>query len=562
MAEPVDITAKGGTPDLQAEPMLINIGPSHPATHATLRFQATLDGETILDLVPEFGYLHRGFEKESEAATWTQVIPYTDRLNYVSPLMNNVGYAMAVEKLCGIEITERCKYVRVIISELSRIIDHMVCIGTNMVDLGALTNFWYFWKPREEVYFLIEELCGQRLTTSYTRIGGAMADLPEGWTDRLLAVCRGVIPECIADVNALLTKNRIFIERTMGVGPITAKDAIALGFTGPCLRAAGVPLDLRKDEPYLVYDRFDFDIPIGEAGDTCDRYMVRMEEMRQSLRIIEQAVATASRRPHQHRRPPVHPSGEGAGVREHRGADEPLQVHHGGGQGPGRRGLLGDRGGQRRARVLHREQGRGRAVQDQGPAAVLPAVPGDPAPREGADDRGSHRRSGERQHHRGGAGPVSVAFSETGRAEFERLLTRYPDRKAVILPALHLAQKEFGYVSDEAIVYIAGLVGTSPAEIEGVATFYTMYNRKPVGKYHVQICRNISCSLLGAEHLIEHVSKKLGVRPGETTPDGKFTLAKVECLGSCGTAPVMQVNDEYHENLTVESIDRILDQLP
>ncbi len=157
---------------------------------------------------------------------------------------------------------------------------------------------------------------------------------------------------------------------------------------------------------------------------------------------------------------------------------------------------------------------------------------------------------------------MSVAFSETGRAEFERLLTRYPDRKAVILPALHLAQKEFGYVSDEAIVYSAELVGTSPAEIEGVATFYTMYNRKPVGKYHVQICRNISCSLLGAEHLIEHVSKKLGVRPGETTPDGKFTLAKVECLGSCGTAPVMQVNDEYHENLTVESIDRILDQLP
>ena len=157
---------------------------------------------------------------------------------------------------------------------------------------------------------------------------------------------------------------------------------------------------------------------------------------------------------------------------------------------------------------------------------------------------------------------MSVAFSETGRAEFERLRTRYPDRKAAILPALYLAQKEFGYVSDEAIVYIAGLVGTSSAEIEGVATFYTMYNRAPVGKYHVQICRNISCSLLGAEHLIEHVSQKLGVRPGETTPDGKFTLAKAECLGSCGTAPVMQVNDEYHENLTVESIDRILDQLP
>jgi NADH-quinone oxidoreductase E subunit len=156
---------------------------------------------------------------------------------------------------------------------------------------------------------------------------------------------------------------------------------------------------------------------------------------------------------------------------------------------------------------------------------------------------------------------VSIVFSETTRAEFERLLTRYPDGKAVILPALHLAQKEFGYVSDEAIVYIAGLVGTSPAEIEGVATFYTMYNRKPVGKYHVQVCRNISCSLLGAEHLIEHVSGKLGVLPGGTTPDGKFTLSVAECLGSCGTAPVMQVNDDYYENLTPASIDAILDKL-
>jgi NADH-quinone oxidoreductase subunit E len=157
---------------------------------------------------------------------------------------------------------------------------------------------------------------------------------------------------------------------------------------------------------------------------------------------------------------------------------------------------------------------------------------------------------------------VSVAFSEAGRAEFEALLTRYPEREAVILPALHLAQREFGHVSDAAIVYIAGLLGTSPAVIEGVATFYTMYNRKPVGKYHVQICRNLSCSLMGAEGLIGHLTKKLGIRPGETTGDGKFTLSEVECLGSCGTAPVMQVNDDYHENLTESTIDAILDALP
>ena len=291
MAEIEAYQRESGELDLQAEPMILNIGPSHPATHATLRLIAELDGETILKLTPEFGYLHRCFEKESENATWTQVIPYTDRLNYVSSLMNNVGYAMAVEKLCGIEITERCRYIRVLICELSRIIDHMVCIGTNMVDIGALTNFWYFWKPREEVYrHLIEPLTGIRLTTAYTRIGGLMWDLPDGWVEKCRDICRNVIVPAIADVNALLTKNRIFIERTMGVGAITPKEAIARGFTGPCLRAAGVPLDLRKDETYLVYDRFDFDVPIGEEGDTCDRYMVRMEEMRQSLRIIDQAL--------------------------------------------------------------------------------------------------------------------------------------------------------------------------------------------------------------------------------------------------------------------------------
>jgi len=291
MAEIEAYQREAGELDMQAEPMILNIGPSHPATHATLRLIAELDGETILKLTPEFGYLHRCFEKESENATWTQVIPYTDRLNYVSSLMNNVGYAMAVEKLCGIEITERCRYIRVLICELSRIIDHMVCIGTNMVDIGALTNFWYFWKPREEVYrHLIEPLTGIRLTTAYTRIGGLMWDLPDGWVEKCRDICRDVIVPAIADVNALLTKNRIFIERTMGVGAITPKEAIARGFTGPCLRAAGVPLDLRKDETYLVYDRFDFDVPIGEKGDTCDRYMVRMEEMRQSLRIIDQAL--------------------------------------------------------------------------------------------------------------------------------------------------------------------------------------------------------------------------------------------------------------------------------
>jgi len=273
----------------ETEKVTLNIGPTHPATHGTLRIIAELDGETIVGMDNQIGFLHRCFEKQVENSTWSQVLPYTDRLNYVSPLMNNVGYVLAVEKLLGIEVPERTKYIRVIISELSRVIDHLVCVGTNLVDLGALTNFWYFWKPREEAYNLIEELTGTRLTTAYTRIGGLAADLPEGWVDKARSLIRTSIPKAIKDVDGLITKNRIFLDRTVGIGAISAEDAMEFGFTGPCLRAAGVPYDIRKDQPYLVYDRFHFDIPVGESGDTYDRYLVRMEEMRQSLAILEQA---------------------------------------------------------------------------------------------------------------------------------------------------------------------------------------------------------------------------------------------------------------------------------
>ncbi len=275
--------------ELATDRVMLNMGPIHPATHGTLRVIVELDGETIVSCDNQMGYLHRCFEKQSENATWTQVLPYTDRLNYVSPLMNNVGYVMAVEKLLGIEVPERAQYIRVIISEFSRIIDHLVCIGANLVDLGALTNFWYFWRPREEVYDLIEELTGTRMTTAYTRIGGLKDDLPEGWVEKAKKVMRESIPAGLRDVDALITKNRIFLERAVGVGAMTAEQAMDYGLTGPCLRACGVPYDLRKDQSYLVYDRFTFDIPVGENGDTYDRYIVRMEEMWQSLRILEQA---------------------------------------------------------------------------------------------------------------------------------------------------------------------------------------------------------------------------------------------------------------------------------
>jgi NADH-quinone oxidoreductase subunit C/D len=251
--------------------------------------RVALDGEVITKARVEIGYLHRCFEKMAETHPWQQVIPYTDRLNYCSSFMNNVGYCMAVEKLLGIEAPERAQRVRLILSELSRVMDHLVCIGAALVDSGALTNFWYMFRGREEIYDLLESCCGARLTVSYCRIGGLADDIPATFADHTKALLKS-IPRYIRDVDGLITKNRIFIDRTKYVGAVTPEEAIEWGWTGPCLRACGVSYDVRKVFPYLGYDRYEFDIPLGQNGDSYDRYHVRMLEMRQSMRIIEQAV--------------------------------------------------------------------------------------------------------------------------------------------------------------------------------------------------------------------------------------------------------------------------------
>lgn len=276
--------------DVLHQKLMLNFGPSHPTMHGTLRVMLELDGEVIVGAEPEIGYLHRCFEKESEDHTYTQVVPYTDRLNYLSPLMNNVGYAMAVEKLIDLPVPRRAQYIRVIICELQRIMDHLVCVGTNLVDLGALTNFWYFFNVREMMYVWVEALTGARLTNTYTRIGGVARDLPEGFVEGVRG-CLKDLHMAVKDVLGLLAKNRIFLERTRGVGMITKADAIAYAFTGPCLRATGEPYDVRKAHPYSCYDEFDFDIPIGTVGDSYDRIMIRFEEIKQSVRVIEQALA-------------------------------------------------------------------------------------------------------------------------------------------------------------------------------------------------------------------------------------------------------------------------------
>lgn len=272
------------------EPYLrLNLGPSHPATHGTLRILVNLEGEIIREMKLEIGYLHRCFEKMAETHTWNQVIPFTDRLNYCSAMMNNVGYVKAVEELLGIEIPKRNQRIRLILCELSRIADHLVCIGTNAVDVGALTCFWYFFRERENIYDIFEAACGARLTTSYTRVGGLYKDIPEGWLDWVKKFIKN-LPKTLDDVDGLLTANRIWIDRTKGVAPISKERALEYGFTGPCLRATGIPYDLRKVHPYYDYDKFQWNVVTETAGDTYARYLVRMGEMRESIKILEQAL--------------------------------------------------------------------------------------------------------------------------------------------------------------------------------------------------------------------------------------------------------------------------------
>ncbi len=274
---------------IKEEVMYLNLGPSHPAMHGIVRIMVALRGESIIASDVEIGYMHRCFEKEAETHSYTGVIPYTDRLNYVSPLINNVGYAMAVEKLFEVETPERCQYVRVIMSEISRLTDHLTCVGAFAMELGAFTVFLYLMKSREYLYDLIEDVTGARLTTSYTRIGGLKGDLSPDFREKCREAFRKV-REDLVECDKLLSRNRIFFDRMRGIGVITPEDAVSFGFTGPCLRATGISYDVRKAAPYLVYDRFDFEVPVGSDGDCYDRYQVRMVEMEQSMRIVEQAL--------------------------------------------------------------------------------------------------------------------------------------------------------------------------------------------------------------------------------------------------------------------------------
>jgi NADH-quinone oxidoreductase subunit D len=288
--ESLDRELEEGELELPAEPMHLNMGPSHPAMHGTVRIVLELSGEIVTKADVQIGYLHRGFEKMCERGTWAQVFPYVDRLNYVSPMLNNVGYALAVEKLCGLVVPERCQWYRMILGELARIADHLTCAGAMAMELGATTPFLWFIKAREMIWDILEEETGARMTHSFGRIGG-MASPP---SRDLAALCGAALPrvvEIVEEGEKMLIRNRIFLDRLEGVGAISGSDAVGLGWTGPCLRATGVAYDIRKAHPYLKYDEVDFDVPVGTRGDTLDRFLVRLAEIRQSKRIIEQSLA-------------------------------------------------------------------------------------------------------------------------------------------------------------------------------------------------------------------------------------------------------------------------------
>ncbi len=275
--------------EVKGETMTVNMGPSHPATHGVLRLKLDLDGEIVTRCEPVIGYLHRGDEKIAENMTYNQFIPYTDRLDYIGPIHNNVTFVLAVEKLAQLQVPPRCEAIRVLCCELARLQSHLLGIGVYGMDAGAMTVFMYCFTERERLYSRMEELCGARFTTSYTRVGGLMRDIPDGWLGKVLDTC-GKIEETLDEVDKLLTRNKIFYDRTVGIGVISKDDAIAYGLTGPNLRASGVASDLRADKPYSGYENYDFDIPIGQTGDSYDRWLVRMAECRESIKIIRQVI--------------------------------------------------------------------------------------------------------------------------------------------------------------------------------------------------------------------------------------------------------------------------------
>ena len=557
------IAATQETPAGPAAPrrMTLNMGPQHPSTHGVLRIVIELEGETIMKAEPDIGFLHTGIEKQCEAINWAQVVTLTDRVDYLSNLANNLVYALTVEKLLQLEIPPKAQWLRVMLVELDRLNSHLVWLGTHALDIGAMSMFFYCFREREDVLRLKEMFSGQRMMTSYIRPGGVALEPPRGWEKAVGKFIRQ-FPSKVDEYENLLDSNPIWKIRTQGVGFISIEDMLDLGVTGPMLRAAGIPLDVRKTEPYSSYEKFDFKVATRTENDVYARYRVRMEEMRQSARIIVQAMegmpegAFVADAPHV-----VLPD------REKMKTQMEALIYHfkivtEGFRVPAGRGVSGRRIAARRDRLLHRQRWNFEALPRAHAHAELREPDGAASAARRNADRRFHRLAGQHGFRVGRYRPL-MTFSPQLEERFAKMLTRYPEgrTRSAVVPMLIYAQDEVGAVTKELIEEVARRCKVTPLQVDEVVGYYSMLHRKPQGKFHVQVCTNISCLLVGGEELYEHAKKKLGIGHKETTADGQFSLEEVECMGACSWAPAVEINYDFHHFVTPEKLDQLIDGL-
>ncbi len=445
--------------------------------------------------------------------------------------------------------------------ELDRLNSHLVWLGTHALDIGAMSMFFYCFREREDVLRLKEMFSGQRMMTSYIRPGGVALEPPRGWEKALGKFIRQ-FPSKVDEYENLLDSNPIWKIRTQGVGFISIEDMLDLGVTGPMLRAAGIPLDVRKTEPYSSYEKFDFTVPTRTENDVYARYRVRLEEMRQSARIIVQAMEGMPEGAFQADCAACGPAGSRKDEDADGSAHLSLQDRDRGLPRAGGRGVSGSRIAARRNRLLHRERRNFEAVPRAHAHAQLREPDGAaPAARRDADRR-FHRLTGQHGFRAGRYRPL-MTFSPQLEERFAKMLTRYPEgrTRSAVVPMLMYAQDEVGAVTKELIEEVARRCKVTPLQVDEVVGYYSMLHRKPQGKFHVQVCTNISCLLVGGEELYEHAKKKLGVGHKQTTADGQFSLEEVECMGACSWAPAVEINYDFHHHVTPEKLDQLIDGL-
>ncbi len=531
--------------------MIINMGPQHPSTHGVLRLMLELDAETIIRAKPVVGYLHTGMEKTGEELTYVQGATNVTRMDYASPLSNELVFSMAVERLLDVEVPPRATWIRMYLNELNRIASHLLWQATNGLDMGALSMIIYGWREREETLRLLEKITGLRMNNNYIRPGGVAAELPDGWQDDTLELCN-LVEKGTAEYDELLTGNPIWQERLVGVGVITTEQALALSATGPILRSTGFPWDLRKSQPYLAYDEVDFDVIYTQNGDCYDRYRLRLQEILESVKIVRQCVEKMPPGDYRVQDRKVTPPPRAR-------IDESMEalIHHfklftegfkvppgetyvGGGVAPGR------------GRLLPGRRRHGEAVPAPYPGPVLLQPAGDVADDGRPADRRRGRRDLERRPDHGRGRPV-MAFTPENRARADEIVARYPVAKSAILPLLHLAQDQDGWVSPDAMEEIGRILDLTPAQVLGVCSFYTMFKREHVGQLVVSVCTNVSCLVNGGPELLRALEDR-------HLDDDDVSVEEVECIAACDLAPVMQVNYDYHGPVDVEAAATIIDE--